>query len=341
MSKKEEHLKWHRLGGMVLTPLFNLLGYTTYLEVDLSLKQQLLDVLVVRRENISPKDSGLPKVYWEAFEDFNEHNLISFKSFHESFNGYALMEFHGHAINYQKAKEVDFNKINLYAITNHYPRKLLKPFEGTEFLTTIKKDEIFDLTLSTVTRVRFVILRTTDNPLLALFSNDPPKVDAGYQKLSQETDLLKEISIYFSKLSEYYGTEVNNMYTKEDFWRDYPPNENPFVFPWLKEYHEQEVQKIQKTAREAMRKAAQKAAKAEAEAAQKAAQAEAKAAQKVAEVTQEAARAKAEAAQEAKMESRIKTARTLLSMGMDLAIISKATELSEAQILSLKEEEVV
>lgn len=323
MSKKNESLKWHRLGGMVLTPLFNLLGYTTYLEVDLSLKQQLLDVLVVRREKIPPKDSGLPKIYWEAFEDFNEYNLISFKSFHESFNGYALMEFHGHAINYHKAKEVDFEKINLYAITNHYPKKLLKPFEGTKFLTTIKKDEIFDLTLSTVTRMRFVILRTTDNPLLALFSNDPPKVEAGYRKLSEETDLLDEISIYFSKLAEYYGAEVNNMYTKEDFWRDYPPNENPFVFPWLKEYHEQEVQKIQKTAREAMKKAAQEAARAEA--------ARAEAAQK----------ATKEATEKAKMESSMKTAKTLLSMGIDLSIISKATDLSEQQILSLKEEDGV
>ena len=131
------------------------------------------------------------------------------------------------------------------------------------------------------------------------------------------------------------------MYTKEDFWRDYPPNDNPFVFPWLKEYHEREIQKIQEKAREAMREAARKAAReaARAEAAEKAAKAEgakAEAARKAAqEAAQEAAR---EAREKAKMESNIKTAKALLSMGMDLSIISKATDLSEQQILALKEE---
>ena len=36
------------------------------------------------------------------------------------------------------------------------------------------------------------------------------------------------------------------------------------------------------------------------------------------------------------MESRIETANALLAMGMDLSIISKATNLSEQQILALK-----
>jgi len=33
------------------------------------------------------------------------------------------------------------------------------------------------------------------------------------------------------------------MYTKEDFLRDYPPKEYPFVFPWEKEYHEKAILK--------------------------------------------------------------------------------------------------
>lgn len=92
------------------------------------------------------------------------------------------------------------------------------------------------------------------------------------------------------------------MYTEQDFWRDYPPNKNPFVFPWLQEKHEREIQKVQAAAREALR------------------------AKEAAEKT----------AQEAKMESRIETANALLAMGMDLSIISKATNLSEQQILALK-----
>lgn len=290
MSKNEEKVKWHRLGGMVLTPLFNLLGYATELEVDLSLKQQLLDILVVERDKIQPEKLHLPKIYWEAFDDFNEHNLISFKSFHESFNGFALMEFFGHVVNYNKSKEVPLDKINLYAISHHYPRDLFNPFEGTEFLKVIKKDEIFELSLSTTKSVRFIILRTTNNPLLALFSNNPPKIAEGYQRLTQETDFLEGISIYFSKIAEYYGEEVKNMYTKEDFWRDYPPNDNPFVWPWLKDYHEQELQKA--------------------------------------------------VAREARQE-KMETAKTLLTMGMDVSQIAQATRLSEQQILSLKAESMI
>lgn len=33
------------------------------------------------------------------------------------------------------------------------------------------------------------------------------------------------------------------MYTKEDFWRDYPPKEQPFAFPWEAEYHRQVLAK--------------------------------------------------------------------------------------------------
>ena len=33
------------------------------------------------------------------------------------------------------------------------------------------------------------------------------------------------------------------MYTKEDFFRDYPPKEHPFVFTWEKEYHDKAILK--------------------------------------------------------------------------------------------------
>ena len=83
------------------------------------------------------------------------------------------------------------------------------------------------------------------------------------------------------------------MYTKEDFWRDYPPNDNPFVWPWLKEYHQQELQKA--VAREA---------------------------QKV-------------------QKEKMRTAKTLLTMGMDVSQIAQATRLSEQEILSLNAESMI
>lgn len=110
-------------------------------------------------------------------------------------------------------------------------------------MKVVKEKEIFDLTLSPLKRVRFVITQETDNPVSSLFSGDAHKVFQSYASLKQQTTLLQGISVYLMKINEYYGEEFLNMYTKEDFLRDYPPKkEYPFVFPWSKEYHEKTIQ---------------------------------------------------------------------------------------------------
>ena len=45
-----EQIKWHRLAGLVLQPLFDQLGCETEIEVDLSLKEQRIDIIVVQKE---------------------------------------------------------------------------------------------------------------------------------------------------------------------------------------------------------------------------------------------------------------------------------------------------
>ncbi len=44
--------------------------------------------------------------------------------------------------------------------------------------------------------------------------------------------------------------EVIKMYTKEDFFREFPPTESPFVFPWEEEYHKREIETIKQKAEE-------------------------------------------------------------------------------------------
>lgn len=95
------------------------LGYETEVEIDISMKSQLIDIICVRREKIVKPT--LPPIYWEVFGALNEHNLFSFKSYSESFNGQSLEEFYGHLTNYCKVKGVKREAVNLYVLTSHFP----------------------------------------------------------------------------------------------------------------------------------------------------------------------------------------------------------------------------
>src|SRR4051794_5948081 len=47
----KEHRDWHRLFGLILTDFFSGSPFKVELELDLSLKQQWLDVVILRRED--------------------------------------------------------------------------------------------------------------------------------------------------------------------------------------------------------------------------------------------------------------------------------------------------
>src|SRR3989337_4485126 len=99
--KMSKRTQWHRVLGLVLEPVFKELGYDVRIEDDLSLKKQIVDIVVIRKSKDLLKGTTLPKIFWEVFEDFNEHNLISFKSYSESFTSHACEELYGHLTNYK------------------------------------------------------------------------------------------------------------------------------------------------------------------------------------------------------------------------------------------------
>ena len=43
------------------------------------------------------------------------------------------------------------------------------------------------------------------------------------------------------------------MYTEQDFWRDYPPKNQPFAFPWEAEYHQRVIEQVREEVREEVR----------------------------------------------------------------------------------------
>ena len=120
IEETKPRANWHRLIGLILRPLFTAFGYETEIEVDLSVKEQFVDIIAVRKKQIlmPPK---LGKEFWEIFANFNEHNLISFKSYSESFNVISVLEVTHYLISYCKMYQVKSEQVNLYAIIHHYP----------------------------------------------------------------------------------------------------------------------------------------------------------------------------------------------------------------------------
>ena len=67
-------IPWHRLFGLTLTDFFQGSSYAVELEKDLSLKQQLLDVVIIKRQEGKP-----PPTLPDGLENPADHNLITYK----------------------------------------------------------------------------------------------------------------------------------------------------------------------------------------------------------------------------------------------------------------------
>ncbi len=199
-NNQETKTNWHRLFSLMFGTIFETLGFETIAEYDVSRKSQLVDVVVVRRQTLS-KTKDLPSTYYEGFEDLNDHNLLSFKSFHEVFNEEALEEFYGHYSNYKKVTGMTRDKINLYVVTYHYPEKLFTKFNDSNLLCCVKKNKIFDLKI--LKKVRFIITKGSIHPVLGLFSNDIKQIKDSMDELIQDKWLIYQVSAYVDKLYEH------------------------------------------------------------------------------------------------------------------------------------------
>src|SRR5215472_327488 len=88
---------WHRLFGLLLTDFFTGSPFVVDVERDLSVQQQFLDVVIVRRR--PGRFAGrLP----DGLEGLRPHNLLTFKSHHEALDGWAVKELVGADVAYRK-----------------------------------------------------------------------------------------------------------------------------------------------------------------------------------------------------------------------------------------------
>jgi len=120
-------ISWHRLFGLLLADYLADSPFEVELEKDLSHHKQLLDVVVVRRRE-GVMDRPMP----DGMNDLTDHNLITFKSFRETLDDWALKELTGHYVNYRKqmadeeGQLPDEAVISLFAISARFPRDLFK-----------------------------------------------------------------------------------------------------------------------------------------------------------------------------------------------------------------------
>jgi hypothetical protein len=124
-GEREALRDWHRLFGLILTDFFTDSPFVVEVERDLSLQQQFLDVVIVRR---GPGEfaSLLP----DGLEGLRGHNLITFKSHHEALDEWAMLELIGHYVAYRKLVSpspgdlLGDEQFGLYAVAARFPQAL-------------------------------------------------------------------------------------------------------------------------------------------------------------------------------------------------------------------------
>jgi hypothetical protein len=98
--------------------------FVVELDKDLSIKQQFLDVIILRKGH--GKFAGqLP----DGLDDLTTHNLITFKSHRETLDDWALKELTGHYVNYRKqvsprGRLLPEEEFHLYAVCSRFPHNL-------------------------------------------------------------------------------------------------------------------------------------------------------------------------------------------------------------------------
>jgi hypothetical protein len=191
-------------------------AYEVELEKDLSLKQQLLDVVIIEK-----KAGPAPGVLPDGLDDLAAHNLMTYKSHQESLDGWTIEELCGHYVNYRKQISPSFDKLlpaedfRLYAVSTRYPEKLADQIELFS-----RAPGIYDVQWGS-RKIRIIVLsRITKSPKNApwlMFSAKSDKVTYGAAAYRWNNP----VSGIINKLFNQYRKEgVVMAYTIEDFQKE-------------------------------------------------------------------------------------------------------------------------
>ena len=208
---------WHRLLGLALKDFFINSPFEVELEKDLSFKRQMLDVVILRKQ-----DGEIEEELPDGLDNLADHNLISYKSLHEPFDDWVLKELTGHYVNYRKQVSPSFDKLlpeeqfRLYGISTRFPQKLSAQ-------TKLKQVDIGVYNIIRATdNIRIIVLseipEKANNIIWHLFSGISEKVKfAADQYRAHDSDM----STVIYQLFENYKLEGVMPYTMEDFKKDF------------------------------------------------------------------------------------------------------------------------
>jgi hypothetical protein len=233
-SEREALRDWHRLFGLLLTDFFADSPFAVEVERDLSVHQQLLDVVIVRRGR-GRFTGRLP----DGLEGLRAHNLVTFKSHREALDDWAIKELLGHYVAYRKFVSrspgdlLAEDQFGLYAVAARFPQGLSGqvPWERVQA-------GVYDCRWGTDT-IRVVVAgelsREPQNAPLHLFSAQPALIEFGgrtYRRRSEDASgLLAQL---------FRGLQAEGFampFTMEDFRRQFVKEH----FPELPEKDQEEV----------------------------------------------------------------------------------------------------
>jgi hypothetical protein len=205
-------INWHRLFGLTLADYFTGTRYTVEMEKDVARKRQVLDIVI-----ISGKGDALAEPC-DGLEDLRAHNLMTYKSGHESLDAWAMEELVGHYVNYRKAfaREEPVEDFGLYAVTTRRPQGLMRHTPLVEVKPGVYRLQLLQRTITVI--VPREVEPVPRNALWELFSFEAERVVQGARDYRWRQD--EHASVLNEIYHRYREQGVTMSYTFEDFRHD-------------------------------------------------------------------------------------------------------------------------
>ena len=210
--------EWHRLFGLLLMDFFTGSPFEVEIERDLSQQQQFLDVIVVRRRP-GRVNLRLP----DGMDGLAPHNLITFKSHHETLDGWAMKELIGHYVAYRKlisqstSELLPEDQFRLFAVSARFPQNLSGEVPWREVQAGVYHCQWGTDTVNVI--VAGQLPRKEQNAPLHLFSASPELLGFGQMTYKQHSEVTSRV---LGQLFEKFNAEGFAMaFTMADFERQY------------------------------------------------------------------------------------------------------------------------